>query len=118
MNDTIARMFALMDTDAARLARCWTPGEADPAVLARYLAAGAPAVYVLDNEHSRGRDGVLYSAVRVRANWAGSPPPGWDTSGLQTIVMRQHRDWSWTIDTIQPRNRDAMGDPHCGVCHR
>jgi hypothetical protein len=117
MNETIARMFALMATDADRIARCWTPGEADLAVLSTLIAAGTPATYDLDNEHSRGRDGVLYSAVRVRASWAGSPPPGWGGPEMQ-IVMRQHRDWSWTIDTIQPRNRAAMSDPHCGVCHR
>lgn len=118
MNDTIARMFGLMGTDTGLLARCWTPGEADPAVLSAYVAAGMPAVYVLDNEHSRGHDGVLYAAVRVRANWAGTPPAGWDPSVLQIIVLRQHRDWSWTIDTIQPRTRAAMSDVHCGVCHR
>ena len=118
MEETVSRMFVLMATDTSRLARCWTSGEADLAVLGTYLASGTPVSHWIENEHSRGRDGVLFAAVRVKANWSGSSPQGWDESELQIIVLRQHRDWSWTIDTIKPRNRGAMSDPHCGVCHR
>jgi hypothetical protein len=118
MEETVSRMFALMSTDAGRMARCWTPGEAELAVLGTYAAAGAPASYAIEVEQSGGRDGVLFAAVRVSASWAGSAPPGWSRSQPQIIVMRQHRDWSWTIDTIQPRNREGRSDPHCGVCHR
>ena len=118
MEETVTRMFALMATDTGRLARCWTAGEADLAVLSAYIASGTPVSYSIENEHSRGRDGVLFAAVRVRANWSGPPPPRWGQSQLQIIVMRQHRDWSWTVDTIQPRTRAAMSDPHCGACHR
>lgn len=118
MEETVSQMFALMATETGRLAHCWTAGEADPAVLGIYIASGAPASHWIENEHSRRRDGVLFAAVRVKAEWSGSSPQGWDESELQIIVMRQHRDWSWTIDTIRPRNRSAMSDPHCGVCHR
>lgn len=117
MNETISRMFALMATDTSRLAGCWTEGKADLAVLSAYAAAGSPTSFSFDLEHSRGREGVLYAAVRVRASWAGTPPPGWGRAEQQTVVMRQHHDWSWTIDTIQPRVREARSDPHCGVCH-
>ena len=118
MEETVSRMFALMATDTSRLARCWTLGEVDPAVLGTYLASGTPVSHWIESEHSRGRDGVLFAAVRVKANWSGPSPQDWDESELQIIVLRQHRDWSWTIDTIKPRNRGAMSDPSCGVCHR
>jgi hypothetical protein len=119
MNETLSRMFALMATDADQLASCWTDGKADPDALRRYLATGAPSTYVLDNEHSRGRDGVLYAAVLASARWAGPPPIDWERgSATKVIVLRQQRDWSWTIDTIQPRTREGMSDVHCGVCHR
>lgn len=118
MDETIRRMFALMATDTSRLSGCWTEGKADLAVLNAYIAAGTPTSFAFDQEHTRGHDGVLYAAVRVSASWAGASPPGWGGAQQQTIVMRQHRDWSWTIDTIRPRLREAQIDPHCGVCHR
>lgn len=118
MDETLSRMFALMSTDTSRLATCWTARKADPAVLSRYVTAGSPTTFVIENEHSRGRDGVLFAAVLISARWEGSPPLGWESSAMKVVVMRQHRDWSWTIDTIQPRTTQGMSDPHCGVCHR
>lgn len=118
MNETLSRMFALMSADTIRLATCWTARKADPAELNRYVSAGSPTTFWIENEHSRGRDGVLFAAVLISARWEGSPPDGWEGSFTKVVVMRQHPDWSWTIDTIRPRTVEAMRDPHCGVCHR
>lgn len=117
MTETIARMFSLLATAPERLAECWSASKADPQVLIALAAAGPPVSFAVDSEHSTARDGVLFAAVRVRANWAGDAPPGWEGSEL-TAVMRQQRDWSWTIDTIQPRIREGQRDAHCAMCHR
>lgn len=118
MTETIARMFALMGTDATQLAQCWTEGKADPELISAYVSAGRPIWFSADSEHTTARDGVILAAVRVKASWAGAPPFGWDHNGEQTVVMRQQRDWGWTIDTIQPRTRDGQGNAHCAMCHR
>ena len=116
MDRTISAMFERMGTDLPSLETCWTPGLADPALLALLAAAEPPASYTIVGEHSRGRDGVLYASVIVTAAWPGAAPPIW--VGPQVAVLRQHRDWSWTIDTILPRTRSARRDhPSCGICH-
>lgn len=119
MTDTITRMFALTATGSGRILGCWTRGEADLESLTAYVAAGPPADLEFEHEHTRGARGILFAAVRVRATWAGEAPAGWVPGQLQTAVMRQRRDWGWSIEAVRPRTRAAMAtDPHCGICHR